>query len=561
MTGLSKKAWFIGLASGVVLLILLITWAVVFSALAVSAAKKHSFTNASTYAQKAVPAWSILSATTLRQIPDVEVARLGTTLLSDSSELLIALENVSDQLSTNTLDLSPFSNYLRSHQSTLSELATKLPQTKLFSRTFKKEQLKELQALLAALPDVTETLTILTSGIHRYIVVLQNSDELRATGGFMGSYAFIELQNGVLTTFIIEDIYDADGQFKGYVPAPPGVKEYLSSNNGLRLPDANWDPHFLKSAQQILQFFALGSRQDIDGIIAINNRFFASLLELTGPILLPDYQTSVTSENLTTVLRAEREDFFAGSIQKKHLLSQFKNQLATQLANTPPNISQAITLLRQNIQEKNILAFSHTPKLQDIIQKYQFDGSLFTSDLPGLALIESNVGINKANKGVTREIQLTRKDLTLTAAITFTNANKPPLTTDLQAFVKPDYIKTASNSATHLAYVNYQRAIYPKEWKLTSIQIGQTNLQNWDEEPYVLALAKEHNFTQVGFLVPVREKTTETVTFTFELPSGQSLTQLELYRQPGILSPNVTVSSGTTNNAFLLESNHATMLP
>jgi hypothetical protein len=49
-----------------------------------------------------------------------------------------------------------------------------------------------------------------------YLVLLQNEMELRATGGFIGSYGILSFQNGRLMGFDIKDVYEADGQLKGH---------------------------------------------------------------------------------------------------------------------------------------------------------------------------------------------------------------------------------------------------------------------------------------------------------------------------------------------------------
>ena len=60
-----------------------------------------------------------------------------------------------------------------------------------------------------------------------YLFLLQNNMELRATGGFIGSYALAIFENGRLLDFQVEDVYTADGQLKGHVEPPEPIKKYL----------------------------------------------------------------------------------------------------------------------------------------------------------------------------------------------------------------------------------------------------------------------------------------------------------------------------------------------
>ena len=123
-----------------------------------------------------------------------------------------------------------------------------------------------LDTLLTYKVEISTVVEQLSSQQQKWIIIFQNSNELRATGGFMGSYSIIDINQGKIVSITTEDIYDADGQFPGFVDPPHGVKEYLSSGNGLRLPDANWNPDTKKSSQQVLHFFALGNKQNVSGV-------------------------------------------------------------------------------------------------------------------------------------------------------------------------------------------------------------------------------------------------------------------------------------------------------
>lgn len=78
--------------------------------------------------------------------------------------------------------------------------------------------LKYLYALRETSRSLGETLG--SDSTKTYLVLLQNNMELRATGGFIGSFALITFENGKLIDANVFDVYSADGQLKGYV-APP----------------------------------------------------------------------------------------------------------------------------------------------------------------------------------------------------------------------------------------------------------------------------------------------------------------------------------------------------
>lgn len=366
---------------------------------------------------------------------------------------------------------------------------------------------------------------------HTILVVLQNNQELRATGGFMGSYAKIKLNQGKITDLTISDIYEPDGQFPGFVTPPPGVAEYLSEGHGLRLPDSNWNPDFPMAAQQILHFFAQGKEQSIDNLIAINLSVIKRIMMVTGEIPLPDYGVAVTSDNVDQIARADRDEFFPGSQQKTNFLNALFTQLKFKLTQLTSQQQQELaTILLESVRSKDLLAFSNDETLQNLYLKYQLAGAL--PNQPLLYLVESNVGINKANKDVYREVKLTVSDYRTTLAINFTNNN--PL--------------TAENEDS-LHYINYQRLLVDPQFTIHQISVNGTVIDHWDSDQVVTAEGQK--LTQIGFLVTVPEQQSTSV--EIELTTDQPVTPFTILKQPGLPPTPYTVETATYTNSFLLE--------
>jgi hypothetical protein len=402
------------------------------------------------------------------------------------------------------------------------------------------------------------------------VLLLQNSDELRATGGFPGSYAFVTFNEGTLEEIVVEDIYDADGQFTGFVEAPAGIREYTSSSRGLRLPDANWYPDFPKSAETMLQFFALGNKRMIAGVTSINLSVGGSVLKATGPILLPDYGNTVTADNLHVVLREDRDEFFPGSIQKKHILAQTLALVRQKIAELPPDKQlMLIQTLIQHIGTKDIQAFAINPELQVIFEKYGVTGRVgIEPNLNNLTnapcdaatceptlfyLVESNVGINKANRYIQRSVKLSEEtQRTLTATIEFTNT--API--ESKTLLSP-VVGMTSNPRLTLAtngYANYQRLLISNRYKLKKVVIDGKEETKIDTES--LVFDGVGTITQYGFLVVTLPEQHSTVTLTLE-PTDSSATiadhPLLIQKQSGLQPTPYTLITAGGPLSFTLE--------
>jgi hypothetical protein len=350
---------------------------------------------------------------------------------------------------------------------------------------------------------------------HTYIILFQNSEELRASGGFMGSFAKVVVGAQGLSYLEIQDIYEPDGQFKGFISAPPGVAEYLSSGHGLRLPDANWEADFPTAAQTVLSYFSFGNHQSVDGVIAINSTLIEKMLQVTGDIYLPDYNTNVSAETFSTLARANREEFFPGSKQKQHFLSSFMTQFKLRLTQLSPSQQATLAeLLNTSLKTKDILAYSTDPGLQALLEQHRVAGSLANLDNKNFFyLVESNVGINKANKHVSRRVDLTF------------NPNASSLTIAI----------TNDNQESGFDYANYQRLIIPRHWQVTQVLINNQPVSKWDES--ILTPSADTSLKQIGFLVGVPIKQSVTITLNLASPLTTSSTdsyELILVKQPGL---------------------------
>ncbi|MDP2933693.1 MAG: DUF4012 domain-containing protein, partial [bacterium] len=128
-----------------------------------------------------------------------------------------------------------------------------------------------------------------------YLLLFQNNRELRATGGFIGTYGLATFQSGKLTNLKIETVYNPDGQLKKTIPPPGPLQRFLTSRWAMR--DSNWFFSFPDSARKAGEFLKLETGVAADGVIAITPRLFENLLRLTGPISMPAYGVVLTAEN------------------------------------------------------------------------------------------------------------------------------------------------------------------------------------------------------------------------------------------------------------------------
>lgn len=253
-------------------------------------------------------------------------------------------------------------------------------------------------------------------GKKTYLIVFQNSMELRPTGGFIGSIATVAIEDGRIEPPNIQDVYAIDGQLKGHVDPPRPIKELLNQEHWY-LRDSNWDPDFAKSGEKIAWFYEKETGETVDGVIAVSTPALLELLGALGPVTLPDYNDRISKDNFFgKSLFYTQADFFPGSTQKKDFLSSLTSALLSRLASIRPEEGKDVMLgVGRSLAGGDLQFWFADNQGEALAQQAGWAGTLAASSackymdrscvaLP-LAIIESNMGVNKVNAYVKRAIK------------------------------------------------------------------------------------------------------------------------------------------------------------
>lgn len=394
-----------------------------------------------------------------------------------------------------------------------------------------KRSVTTTKALLATTPDI-----IGIGGRRKYAVLFQNNMELRATGGFIGSFAILSFENGKLYDMPIYDVYDADGQLKGHVEPPKPIKDILGEANWY-LRDSNFDPDFPTSARRAEWFIKKSLNQDLNGTIAVNVNTLVSLLKATGPLNIPDYNETISEGNLYERAQFHAEvNFFPGSTQKKEFLSTVANALFTKLPQLGAGEGlKLVSALSDSVQEKDTLVSLVSPTTDHIFQILGWNGQI--NDLPCpssttcnkdfVMVVDSNFGVNKANYFIRRQIE---------EIITFDK------NLAINHILRLNYQNTSTSTAWPAGiYKNYQRVYLPIGTTIGSVKIGEKTLS-----PNDYVISSEHNKFVIAYLVTVPINTTLLTTIEYTTPqlSGENSPLYTWYwqKQPGTTADdNITV--------------------
>lgn len=162
---------------------------------------------------------------------------------------------------------------------------------------------------------------------HRFLLISQNNAELRATGGFIGTYGLLKIGPSGIKLETFSDIYELSGSTVK-IPKPTGAR---MGGKYLKLRDANWWLDYPTSAATVLTMYdhLEVPQPKVDGVLAIDLITIRELLGVFGPIELKDYGETISADNMIERLTVLIEDELAqgDSDQRKDILVPLADQL------------------------------------------------------------------------------------------------------------------------------------------------------------------------------------------------------------------------------------------
>lgn len=454
--------------------------------------------------------------TNAQEVTSYILGGTGSNLAGSLSAARLATENLYEQVSLldGTLP-STTPDLLTRYNSTYQSIKSSFPGIK--------KHLLLGKGVFSILPEV-----IGLGSRTKYAILFQNNMELRGTGGFIGSFAILSFENGKLYDLTIHDVYTADGQLKGHVEPPGPIKNILGEATWY-LRDSNFDPDFPTSARRAEWFLKKSMNLDVQGTAAINLETLKGLLGAVGPLNLPDYNETVSAENLTERAQYHAEvNFFPGSTAKKEFLSSVADALFAKLKEgSQGNLLKTIVALTTSLESNDLQFSSLSPNTEHVLQTLGWNGQIENKPCPTspcyqdfVYSVDSNFGVNKANFYITKATSLAisvGKDGVLNTLLSTTWDNK-----------------ATSNAWPAGAYKNYTRTYLPSSSNILAVKIGDRTLS-----PTEYTVSSEHGRNVVSYLltIPIGTKATSTVSYTNQTPlKSGSLYSLYYQKQSGVNS-------------------------
>ncbi len=423
----------------------------------------------------------------------------------------------------------------------------------------------DAQYLSSAGPLILSTLG--NSSPRRYLVVFQNPTELRPTGGFIGSFALVDIQNGEIKNLQVPPggSYDLQGSLKQHVHSPIPLNVI---NSQWEFQDANWFPDFPASAQKLMWFLEKSQGPSVDGVIAINSTLLPELLAVVGPIKIPGSKTQLDEKNALTTVR-DSIDVASLSNEKnpKQIIANAAPAvIETIKAGKSEHFLPVITTLLKALESRDIQIYAKDSDLEKQIADFGWDGSMRTNPSGDfLSVINTNIGGQKTDGLITQVIDHQAKisdDGTVQITVRISRSQRKslrPFEGGPNVSYVRFYVPEGSKLTSALGFSVPAESMFqaPESWQKTDTDLAATEYEVGFDPASGTRITKEFNHSVFGnwMITKPDGKSEAIISYTLPqhvspiAPTGLSKLAEALYGAPRPASYSVYIQrqSGVTN--------------
>jgi hypothetical protein len=362
-------------------------------------------------------------------------------------------------------------------------------------------------------------------GDKTYLIILQDNDEIRGTGGLTDVMGLVTVHDGTIAS--LQYYYRLSPQLQALVQLDgPASFTHFFGVNAAKLSDSNVQYDFASFAPKMQSDFYNVTGQKVDGIIAVDFTAVEAIMNITGPV-------TASGEVITSRNVADRLHFDAGTLENgtTDVLSTLTFDLAGLIRDSSvPQKLALYTTLQTLENEGHVLIYPS----QGFWFRSAGGNNASESAPPGadsISVVDANLGSQKADFSVNRTIDY-----------------------HVQLFSDGSAISTLTLSYANGCWWDYDvfsTALVPPGAELVAVQ----NTTNAFKGPEV---TNGDGFTALSSALNVSANTTGSVTYTYIQPNVVSASgiahhyNLSIQKQAGITSYVLNVSVQLPTGATMI---------
>lgn len=243
------------------------------------------------------------------------------------------------------------------------------------------------------------------NGPRRYFVAFGTPAETRELGGFMGAYATLLADDGELSLVATGRVRDINEALRGRKLSNSAAfpAHYLAFQPQRFWQNITATADFPTLAEAVRQMWT-PLAGPLDGVIYMDPTTLADLLDLTGPIRVPDLDEPLTAETAGPFLLRDQYIEFPDDDRHDFLVDAAKTVFDELTSGSLPRPGVIADTLAPAIRERRLILGSFRAAEQRLFERFRLDGALPPVDGDFLSVRASNRGLNKIDAMMRRSL-------------------------------------------------------------------------------------------------------------------------------------------------------------
>jgi hypothetical protein len=244
-------------------------------------------------------------------------------------------------------------------------------------------------------------------GPRTYFMGFQTNAEARGTGGLLGGFGILRLDDGTPSVDTLAANTELDKAFTPTDLGPEFNDQYGFTNPSTDVRNSNLSPHFPYAAQIWKSMWAQQTGMSVDGVIALDPVTLSYVLGAVGPVTLADGEV-ITADNVieltesTAYLRFPTE---SDQPARKKYLQDIAEQVVKKMTGTVRSPRDLLNALGRAVSEGRIAVWSASPPEQELLEQTPLAHSVPVDSAPYAAVVVNNLAGNKLDYYLRRRIE------------------------------------------------------------------------------------------------------------------------------------------------------------
>ncbi|MET8335410.1 DUF4012 domain-containing protein [Streptosporangium canum] len=254
--------------------------------------------------------------------------------------------------------------------------------------------LQEVDQLRGWLGDAATAAALLppmlgSDGPRHYFLAFQTNAESRGTGGLVGAFGILEADQGKIGIRRLSSNGGLDASPTPVTDYGPDFRARYGPSAAKLLSISNLSPHFPYAAATWTGLWERQTHRRLDGALATDPVGLSYLLQVIGPVALPDGET-VTAENVVDLTERAAYARYDDPVARKRFLIKIAGAVSEALPSSFTEPSRLLPVLLRMVDERRIQVWSRRKAEQSRLSATAVGGVLPERPGPFAGLVVNN---------------------------------------------------------------------------------------------------------------------------------------------------------------------------